>query len=234
MIRRTVLLTLFGLLLAAAPAHAAQVVVLRCTHGATPAERSVTFEGRIAAIARSRRMQMRFTLQAHTPDEPAWDRVAVPGFGTWITAPRGTRYLYDKRVEQLVAPGDYRAVVAFRWRDAQGRTVRREQATSRVCHQPDPRPDLAVVALRAGARYVAVVANRGRGVAGPFTVAFTRNGEPLGSVAVSGLASGTTTDAVLRGAPACSAGDQIAAQVDAGDAVDEVDEDGNVLTVTCS
>ena len=49
MLRRALLLALLAPLLAAAPAHAAQVVVLHCMHGATPAERSVTFEGRIAA-----------------------------------------------------------------------------------------------------------------------------------------------------------------------------------------
>jgi hypothetical protein len=217
---------------AAGAAHASTrlgaAVLVGCDRGVA------VFEGRIVPLRGAVKAQMRFTLQARTPEEPEWRSVAAPGWGAWITAPKGSRYLYDRRVEQLIAPGQYRAVVAFRWRDVHGRTLRRERATSRVCRQPDPRPDLLVTALRAGGRYVAVVANRGRGAAGPFTVAFTRNGEPLGSVAVPGLAPNASTNAVLTGVPGCSAGDLITAQADSGDTVDEVDEDGNVLSVTCS
>lgn len=192
------------------------------------------FEGRVAPLAGAAKAQMRFTLQARTPDDPQWRSVATPGWGSWITAPKGSRYVYDRRVEQLVAPADYRATVEFRWRDSGGRTLRRERATSRLCRQPDLRPDLSVTALHADLRYVATILNGGRSDAGPFTVAFTRNGEPLGSVSLPGLAAGATANAVLSGAPACSPGDQITAQVDADDEVDEVDEDGNVLSVTCS
>ena len=51
----------------------------------------------------------------------------------------------------------------FRWRDARGHTVRSERATTKVCSQPDPRPDLVVHSLKGGAHYVAVVGNDGRG-----------------------------------------------------------------------
>ncbi|WP_028061706.1 CARDB domain-containing protein [Candidatus Solirubrobacter pratensis] len=215
---------------AAQPAHAAttlgQAVLVRCDQGVA------TFEGRVTPLRRAVRTQLRFTLQARTPDDPEWTRVPAPGFRTWITAPRAGRYLYDKTVEQLLAPGEYRALVEFRWRDARGRTVRGDRAYTRVCRQPDPRPDLAIASLNVGDRYVAVVSNDGRGAAGPFKVAFTRNGEPLGSVDVQGLAAGGHTTASLS-APACTAGELIAAQADSLDTVDEADEDGNVLSVTC-
>jgi hypothetical protein len=217
---------------ATAPAaHAAtklgQAVLLRCDDGVA------TFEGRVTPLRGAAKAQLRFTLQARTPDEPEWRTVSAPGFGSWITAPKVGRYLYDKTVEELLAPGDYRAVVQFRWRDARGHTLRSERAVSKACNQPDPRADLEVTALKAGARYVAVVTNSGRGDAGPFSVAFTRNGESLGTVTVTGLLAGATTSAVLTSAPACAPGELIAAQVDSTDAVDEVDEDGNVLSVTC-
>jgi hypothetical protein len=211
-------------------AHAAvkygQAVVTRCDTGVA------TFEGRVTALRGATRAQLRFTLQARTPDDPVWATVDAPGFGSWITAPKVARYLYDKTVEKLAAPGSYRAVIQFRWRDAQGHTVRSEHATTRVCSQPDPRPDLVVHSLKGGAHYVAVVGNDGRGDAGPFTVAFLRNGVQLGTVDVPGLAAGRQTS-VLLDAPACSSGDQIAAQADSSDVVDEADEDGNVLSVTC-
>lgn len=240
MVRRALLLGLFGLLVAAAPAHAAQVVVLRCTHGATPAERSVTFEGRIASISRSKRLQMRFTLQARTPDAPVWAKVAAPGFGSWITAPRGLdRYLYDKTVDALLAPAGYRAVVDFRWRDAAGRVIRSSRDSSRTCHQPDPRPNLTAGALsvqpaaEAGRRrYVATLVNTGRGDAGPFEVDITREGALLGSLQITTLAAGAHRTVALA-APACTPGEQIAVVVDATHEVDESDEDDNVLSVTC-
>jgi CARDB len=192
------------------------------------------FEGRIGPVPGAAKAQMRFTLQARTPDAPEWAPVAAPGWGSWITAPKGRRYVYDRRVENLLAPGDYRAVIEFRWRDAHGRMLRRERAISHACRQPDPRPDLAISSLHAGLRYSALIVNTGRGAAGPFTVAFSRNGGALGAVAVSGLAAGAHTTAVLSGVAPCSAGDEITAVVDSGDAVDEVDEDANVLSVTCS
>jgi hypothetical protein len=217
----------------ASPAHAAprmgQAVLLRCGSGVA------TFEGRVTALKRAAKAQMRFTLQARTPEEPTWRAVSAPGFGAWLTAPKGAgRYVYDKTVQQLVAPGEYRAVIRFRWRDARGRVLRTESATTKACRQPDPRPDLRIVALKTGARYVAVIRNSGRGAAGPFSVAFTRNGESLGLVAIAdGLKPGAQTSAVLSTAPACVTGELIAAQVDPLDEVDEVDEDGNVLSVTC-
>jgi hypothetical protein len=212
---------------ARASLHLGQAVLTRCDTGVA------TFEGRVTPLRRAAKAQMRFTLQSRTPDAPRWSAVSLAGWGAWITAPpKVGRYLYDKTVEQLAAPGEYRAVVHFRWRDAHGRTVRTERAISKPCAQPDPRPDLRVTSLKAGARYVAVVANQGRGAAGPFTVAFLRNGQPLGSVGVPGLAAGAHTS-VLLDAPACSAGDLIAAQADSADVIDEADEDGNVLSVTC-
>jgi hypothetical protein len=217
----------------APPAHAAtrmgSAVLLRCDGGVA------TFEGRVTAIKRAAKAQMRFTLQARTPEEPMWRSVSAPGFGSWLTAPpKAGRYVYDKTVQHLLAPAEYRALVRFRWRDAQGRVLRTESATTKVCRQPDPRPDLQIVALKTGARYVAVIRNTGRGDAGPFSVAFTRNGESLGLVAIAdGLKSGAQTSAVLSTAPACVAGELIAAQADPLDEVDEADEDGNVLSQTC-
>src|SRR5262245_30374524 len=111
--RRTLVLAAVALA-TAPPAHAApklgQAVLLRCDPGVA------TFEGRVTAIKRAAKAQMRFTLQARTPEEPAWRAVTTPGFGSWLTAPKGAgRYVYDKTVQQLLAPAEYRAVIRFRW-----------------------------------------------------------------------------------------------------------------------
>jgi hypothetical protein len=243
MLHRILISSLAFLALAAAPARAwspGGVSMTRCDKGLTPDGRVVVFEGRISAVHGARRMQMRFTLQARTPDDPAWRRVTAAGFGTWITAPRGvSRYLYDKTVDHLLAPASYRAVVGFRWRNARGRVIRSSHATSRSCRQPDPRPDLTVGQLRVAPaaaagrrRYVATIANGGRGDAGAFDVDFTRNGMLIGTVTLSHLAAGRERN-VFVSAPACAPGDEIAAAVDARDAVDESDEDDDVLSIIC-
>lgn len=240
--RRCVLAAVALALLIAAPARAdwrGRVVVLHCAKGLTATGRSVTFEGRIAAIPRARRMQMRFTLQARTPDA-GWAKVTAGGFGSWITAPRGlSRYLYDKTVDGLLAPAGYRAVVDFRWRDASGHVIRRSRATSRSCHQPDPRPDLSAASLAVGPaaepgkrRYTATIVDSGRGPAGPFEVDFTREGMLLGSVQLGGLSAGGRRHIAVP-ALACTPGDQIAVVVDATHEVDESDETDNVLSVVC-
>jgi len=239
MLRRAILAAFAAALLGAAPAHASApggVTVRRCDTTA----QSVVFEGRISAIHRSRRMQMRFTLQARTPDDPAWRKVAAAGFGTWIAAPRGyARYLYDKTVESLLAPASYRAVVDFRWRAASGHLLRSSRASSGTCRQPDPRPDLTVEQVRidpaaaAGRRrYVATIANTGRGAAAAFEVDFARDGALLGTIGLDGLGAGRRRTVFLTG-PACAPGEEIAAVADARAAVDESDEDDDVTSVLC-
>jgi hypothetical protein len=120
--------------------------------------REAVFQGRVASVRSSARMQMRFTLQVNAPGEKRWRRVDAPGFGEWITAPPSLRrYTYDKTVQDLLAPANYRAVVNFRWRNGHGKVVRSERATSPVCRQPDERPDLLVrdLVIEPGGRYVA-------------------------------------------------------------------------------
>jgi hypothetical protein len=239
MLRRATFAAVAAALLLAAPAHAAApggVAVLRCDKVA----HAVVFEGRIAAIHRSKRMQLRFTLQARTPDDPVWRKVGADGFGAWIAAPRSvSRYLYDKTVENLLAPASYRAIVDFRWRDARGKVFHTSRATSAGCRMPDPRPDLTVEQVRvdpaaqAGKRrYVAIVANDGRGDAGPFEIDFTREGTLIGTLTLDGLRAGSERTVFLTAA-ACAPGEQIAATADARAAVDESDEDDDTQSTLC-
>jgi hypothetical protein len=196
--------------------------------------RESTFEGRVLAIKRAAKMQMRFTLQVFTPDTLRWRKVEVENFGEWITAPAGLgKYTYDKTVQDLLAPASYRAVVDFRWRDRRGKTVRTERAISPVCKQPDARPDLVVRGVRFEAgEYVAVIFNRGREAAGPFAVDFLGDGLPLGTVEVVGLAPQTPVTVMLP-APRCAPGTQVEAVADPRSQIDEADEENNALSTTC-
>ena len=83
--------------------------------------REAVFEGRVLSYRKAAKMQLRFTLQALTPDETRWRKIDADGFGTWITVPPAfAKYTYDKTVQDLLAPANYRAVVDFRWRDRSG------------------------------------------------------------------------------------------------------------------
>jgi hypothetical protein len=215
-------------------AHAASSVARAALVSCDREAHTAVFEGRVATVRRAVKMQLRFTLQVSTPDQPKWRKVAAEGFHQWITAPAGFgKYTYDKTVEQLVTPANYRTVISFRWRDARGKVIRSERATSPACRQPDQRPDLLIRDLHALARgYVAVVVNRGRSAAGAFGVDFLRAGSPLGSETVPGLAPGEVSTVMIQGMP-CSPGEQISAVVDPGSEVDEADEENDTAEIVC-
>jgi hypothetical protein len=196
--------------------------------------REAVFEGRVLSFKKAAKMQLRFKLQALTPDDTRWRKIDAEGFGTWITVPAGlAKYTYDKTVQDLLAPASYRAVVDFRWRDRRGRTVRSERAISPVCKQPDARPDLVVRSLRFEAGdYVAVIFNRGREAADAFAVDFLADSAPLGTVKVAGLAPQTPVTVMLPGPP-CAAGTTVEAVADPRSDVDEADEENDALGVVC-
>ena len=208
----------------------ARATLVRCDRDA----REAVFDGRITAYRRAPRMQMRFTLQAQTPESRRWRRVDAPGWGEWITAPAYLgKYTYTKTVQDLLAPASYRAVVGFRWRDLRGRTIRSARAISRPCRQPDARPDLTVSDARfALGEYTAVIVNRGRRAAGPFSVDFVVDGSPLGRVDVVGLEPQTPVTVMLSG-PACAPGTPLEAVADPRAQVDESDEENDSFSTTC-
>jgi hypothetical protein len=224
---------LFVLLTAGAQARTspfAKAALVSCDREA----REAVFEGRVLSLRKASKMQLRFTLQALTPDDTRWRKIDAEGFGTWITAPAGlAKYTYDKTVQDLLAPASYRAVVNFRWRDRRGKTVRSERAISPVCKQPDARPDLVVRSVRFEAGdYVAVIFNRGREAADAFAVDFLADGAPLGTVEVAGLAPQTPVTVMLPGPP-CAAGTPVEAVADPRSQIDEADEENDSLGILC-
>jgi hypothetical protein len=232
MFRWLVPMVLFALLV---PANAqaaspwAKASLARCDRDLNEA----MFSGRMSSYRRSPKMQMRFTLQALTPDEPRWRKVDASGFGEWITVPSGfSRYTYDKTVQGLL-PASYRAVVNFRWRNARGKLIRSERAVSGICRQPDLRPDLVIRNVKADpAGYVAVVVNRGREAAGAFDVRFVRDGKLLGSARVAGLEPQAAVDVFLPG-ERCAPGTPLEAVVDPRSEVDESNEFNDVVSSLC-
>src|SRR4051794_34067844 len=122
---------------AAVPRSAARAVLAACERGDEQTDRAAVFEGQMRRLPGTARMQMRFTLQARTPDTRRWGAVAAPGLGTWVSSAPGTsRYVYTKRVEALLAPAGYRVQLRFRWLNDNGRVVTGIRRYSRACNQP--------------------------------------------------------------------------------------------------
>jgi CARDB len=200
--------------------------------------RSATFEARIHAIRRTERMQLRFALQVR--EDGLWHRVVAPGFDTWLTSePEVRRYSYARTVTNLTAPAAYRMVVRFRWLDADGATIRSARVTSAACRQPDMRPDLQPqgvevlpVADADKRRYLVTLRNDGRSDALPFAATLAVGDEQLEPLSVLGLAAGTRQFVAFTGPP-CTEGSQLTVTLDPGEAVDERDEDDNVLVTPC-
>jgi hypothetical protein len=219
--------------LAFAAAQPASAAMLSCERGEEPA---AEFEARMSTVPGTARMQMRVTLQVSTPIKPGYRRVSAPSFGVWTTSDPGTtRYVYTRRVEDLVGPARYRVQVRFRWLDEAGDVIARARRTSRACRQPDLRPNLEVEDVtieRTGdprtRRYVALVSNTGRSEAGPFEVAVG----DLAPVPVPSLLPGRERTVEVVG-PVCAPGATVAAVADPANAVDERSETDNELTVDC-
>lgn len=220
---------------AASAAPSASVQVTACHSSLDPAARTMTVEGRMRTLPGARKLQMRFELQSRWPDRARWTRVVAPGLGVYTTAdPAPRQYVFDRRVERLAAPAEYRMLVRFRWLgpgDQRLATVRRISA---VCRQIDLRPDLEVERIGvSGGTYAVPVRNAGRSSAGPFNVALTVDGVALAPARVSvGLPVDGRSELLFDGPP-CRPGRSIVVRVDPDGAVDERDEADNQVVRAC-
>jgi hypothetical protein len=130
-------------------------------------------------------------------------------------------------------------IVRFRWLDSHGHRLDSDHLTSKICREPDLRPDLTAKRIDvqrigdpARRRYVVVVRNDGATAASGFDVGLTLPTGALAPQHVVDLGPGASTLVAFVG-PRCQAGDTLAAAVDTGGLVDEADEDDNTLAVSC-
>lgn len=236
------LIVLLALLAPAASAAAAtpKVRLIDCEPALEQMGRFAVFEGRMGSVAGAERLQMRFTLQVRDADTPRWRAVAAPGFGRWVSSNPGvSRYVYTKRVENLVALAGYRALVRFRWLNAGGRRLASQRAISPVCAQPDLRPNLRPLDIRARrargqgrTRYAIPVVNRGPSAAGAFALVLTVGAQALPMQTVEEMEAGERRVVSVEG-PSCEPGSELTVDVDPSGAVDERVEADNRLTLPC-
>ena len=237
---RRALLTVMLALVAAPPAAlagdggTAKARLTECRPALDRLERAAEFTADMRAIPGAAKLQVKFVLLARTEDEPGWAAVAAPGFGTWNSSATGIgRYVYTKKVENLLAPATYRVQMHFRWLSAGGRTLLRAKRTTRVCRQPDLRPDLLPGWLEPVAQgWEVLIENEGRAAAYSFTVTVESGGRifPFGYVEELG----PREEVRLQGeVPPCEPGSSLIVRVDADNAVDELDEESNALSQPC-
>jgi hypothetical protein len=243
--RRSLLLTVLAASLAAPPAAQAGKVSLAakvtdCTTGTTDEERAAAFTGSMSAGG-AKRMQMRFALMQRIGSGPkgVYKKVPVPGWGAWEKSEPGRgAFVFTKRIEALTAPAAYKVVVTFRWLDARGHATRTTTRTSAACEVADPRPDLVLGGLDAvatsggNAAYTVAVSNEGHSDAAPFAVTVTVGGVTSDPVILGPLVAGDRGSGAVA-APRCAAGETVTVTLDAANAVDESDEDENVVQRPC-
>jgi hypothetical protein len=113
----------------------------QCVTALAQSERSATFSGEMTAIPRSARLAMRIDIQERMPGEALFHTISAPGLGVWRESDAGVRtYRYLKQVTNLSAPALYRAAVRFRWLNAEGRAIKREERRTTSCMQSAPPP----------------------------------------------------------------------------------------------
>jgi CARDB protein len=213
-----------------------------CLSGPQAGDRTAVFSGSMPAIKGTKRMWMRFDLLASGRPADDFAALKVPGLGIWQKSVpgRAAGFVFTQRVQALVAPGTYMAVVRFRWYGAGGRLLRSTRRATSVCKQPDQRADLHAGLLTAvtgpsrdQATYSLVVANNGRGQAGPFDVLLDVGGvdQPAQRLA-DGLEAGAKRTLTFV-AGRCAPGSSVRFTLDPREEVDEVDEVKNVTERAC-
>jgi hypothetical protein len=218
----------------------ARANLVACRTALSQPGRTAVFEGRMrSASGSARRLAMRFDLLRRDPGERRFRRVAAPGLGVWHRSDRGvTTYVFRKKVRNLAAPGAYRALVSFRWEGAGGRALARARRLTRVCRQPDPRPNLQALGVEMTgaddgmATYVARMSNAGRSAAEAFDVTLRVNGGPRAERTVSVLPARTEREVTFT-APACAPGSLLELALDPDDRVAETSEGDNARAVPC-
>jgi archaellum component FlaF (FlaF/FlaG flagellin family) len=228
-----------ALLAPAAAAHAGntQLHVRTCEAGDTPKHRAATFYARMYAVKGTNTMAMRFTLLNRAGDGPP-SVVDNPSLSQWRKSrAKVKRFGYAQSVEGLEKGGVYAVQVQFRWLDSRGKVIRSVKRTSNSCRQQGSLPNLSItrVTARAGTAsgtevYNVDVTNSGRGAAQSIGVNLFVDGTAADSYTLDQLKSGETATVHFT-APLCK--QQLRAVADAGDKINETNEDDNTLGSRC-
>lgn len=222
----------------AAAAADGSVDLLECTHGKRAVDRNALFRGEMRQLAEGQSMRMRFELSERV-GRGAWRVVKAPGLGVWRYARPGVAgFAYRQRIAALARGTAYRALVTFQWHDADGMLIERQTASSPVCRQGGPLPNVRVGALERLAgptpdtvRYVVSVVNKGAAAAPRLEVSLIVDGAEVDTRGMGKVAAHSRREIAFVG-PACT--NEIAVQLDPGDKLREVDKRDNARSFPCA
>jgi hypothetical protein len=233
---------------AAARLPRAQLIGALCQTALDPPARAVAVTAVMRPLPGTLKLQLEFQLLERATGASAWVPVSAPGLGTWVSptspATLGQRptdvWEVKKPVADLAAPASYRFQVAFRWLGATGAVVGTSTQTSRICREPELRPDLTLEAIHLSAapgkpnveQYQAVIGNIGATGAGPFTVQLSAGGQALATRTVPHIAPHQTLTVTLTG-PACDPAAPPTITVDPGAQIDVYSRAQATLAAQC-
>jgi hypothetical protein len=211
-----------------------------CHSGPTPADRYATFSGQMTTVPHADTMAMRFTLMARQPGESGPKRLSAPGLDAWQhSASHVDIFRYKQEVSNLPAGASVRALLTYRWLDANGKVLRHVTRRSPVCQVPDLRPNLVLEtithALGSDAHsdtYNVEVRNAGLGPAGSFNVLLSVGGNPLPTQTVDALGPAVVRILSFTG-PRCTPGQSLQGTADPDNRIDEPTKADNVKAVLC-
>jgi hypothetical protein len=245
-------LAVFAALIATTAAGAQPRALLRgftCHRALDPADRSVSVTAVMRPVLGTLHMALRFDLFMSTDGAASQKIVRAGDLGVWITPNKnrtlgqrpGDVWNLQKSVVSLAAPANYHFRVMYRWTGVGGQVLATAVRTSKVCHQRELRPDLAVASIavspdatHAGKDdYSAVIANLGNSSAGPFSVLFsTADGTVTKTATVSQLKAHSSITKTFVG-PTCTAANDPTITADSNLQVDDLNRDNNSMMAVC-
>jgi hypothetical protein len=216
------------------------VSVVDCHAAPLQVERYATFAAEMTATHKGEQMWVRFTLLERLPTDSALHPAAAPGLNVWQKSTPGIGlFRYSQEVANLPAPGDFRALVNFRWYSARHRVIRRAHRITPICTMPDERPHLRVGAITRtpGSQpqtmhYDVTVRNDGLGPAQNIGVQLTINGGAQPPQTIAELDPATTRTLSFEG-PQCGPAGSLSVTLDPAGSVDQTTRADDVKTVAC-
>lgn len=217
-------------------AVSAEVRVLSCLAWQPGDGGSVSYEARMRAVPRTARMAIRFRLYEKI-GEGEFRRVETKE--PWhVSRPGVAAFVWEHRVRGLRQGAIYRAIVRYRWIDAQGEVIERARRRSAPCSQDGGLPNLRVadVTVRRGqvedtAVYRATIVNRGETPARRVGVLLRVDGEVVDEVVVIDTLQPGEARVVTFNGPVCR--ERIRVVVDPKDLIAETQEEDNTRATSC-
>jgi hypothetical protein len=211
-----------------------------CRASDDAASGSLEVDATVAPIRGTVRMGLRFDLYRRAGGSAHFHRAEAPRLFMWRrSGVRPPSFAVNQAVDGLTAPAVYEMRVGFRWYGRHGRVLATRYRDTRLCRQPDRRPNLRIGVARENPEgpgtYDVHVRNSGLTAAGGFDVAFRPGDDAtLEQVTrVAGLAPGEVKKLTFGG-PVCADATRPSILVDPGFEVAESNENDNRRRASCA